>query len=110
MTDPASLCLVLKNMGVMSNASVNFLLSLTHSAEQSKFTKPHYKSMYEGPGRCATQVETDLVEIRAEGISKGVDLVQVKLLSVLWACKCNSSPCRVYVYPDIWVLFDFFWP
>lgn len=96
---PASLCLVLKNTGVMSSASVRFLLFLIQSVEQSKFTSPHYVSTIENKCWILQTLETYLVEISAERMGKGVDFVKIELAAIFWACKCYTSPCCVYVYP-----------
>jgi hypothetical protein len=47
------------------------------------------------------------MEIGAEGVSKRVDILEVKSTAILWAGKSDASPCSVNVNPKEWIVLGY---
>ena len=69
---------------MISSASVSFFLSRTQRAEQSKLTSPHWKKLIFRSSKDVRGL-THLVEIDADGVNTGVDILEVKYTAKLWA-------------------------
>jgi len=47
------------------------------------------------------------VEIGGEGMSKRVDILEVKFIAILWAGQSDASPCSINMNPKGWVAFGY---
>jgi hypothetical protein len=48
------------------------------------------------------------VEIGAEGVSKRVDILEVKFTAILWAGKSDASPRSINMNPKEWIVFGYY--